>query len=915
MFEMAPSIKLPLCLLLFASMVSSARSASILGTPVVRTLGCLPGRECLACADLGVIADVETCRPCCEKGGMEQSCADPSCLSCFASRNSTMLGDLDGSSSTCDLYHRCNTTECTSPQPPGVKKTGICNHFKDDMSCCADNAVSDDLKSAFEATQGFLIGLFQKCSACEEAWQRVFCAASCSPAQATFLRHEAIGSKNNAVGYSLKIHSSLAIGLWRSCQDDDSAPPENILFKILCDQGDEKKSAKKFVEDNIVEISIPGTTGSFSMEVVDDEESGLGVQDLGMYDGHNYAIYQFCSNKEDTLVSSARYTIFRVGLLFTGAWLGNYLHLKHVLWLPESGIFIILGMLYGMGSLIVLGPSAAQDLSFDPDMLTLVLLPPIIFYSGFSMQHGNFGANLSEIIIFALFGTLMSTLIVGMTLYGARGIGGDYPSEMNIWESFAFAALISAVDPVATLATFSALKVDPNIEVLVFGESLLNDAVSIVIYKSFAKFTRYGGITSHFTVEDAVFKFIALLFGSIAVGFGIGSFHALVFKYTFFKHTAVLEIIVFLTLAYSSFVIAEMFHFSGIVASLLHGTMAGIFVKPNMSEEGHQRAHILTNTLASLADMMIFLLTGLVTVVNYKAISWNFTVVVLVIILVARFVSVFPLVAILNLCRSPERKIPWTHATIMWWSGLRGAIAIGLCAGIPTHLRHTMMSTTVLIVLFTVFVLGGGTPAILKCSKIGMGKDAPEAHGELHKSMRRLHIGMSKILCNYDEDNDGVDDRYESEEYLSELPGHEGGTKRQSKGSKKVHPMLVTGNGMGSPTTSMKTSVKTWAPLSKEDSGDPNGDSKTGISGDEVVEKEDGVSPAEKTKALKRSGSMSYVKIIKSEVSDDKTMKKFMALMKEYKNGKVSGPKAVEEAKVILKGCPKSLEIVSEIFH
>merc|ERR1719426_671199 len=109
------------------------------------------------------------------------------------------------------------------------------------------------------------------------------------------------------------------------------------------------------------------------------------------------------------------------------------------------------------------------------------------------MHHSNFGANLTEIVVLAVVGTIVSTFGLGFILHSLAGINFfDYPKELGIFESLAFAALISAVDPVATLATFDALRVDPNVEVLIFGESLLNDAVAIVLYKSFAKFAQYG---------------------------------------------------------------------------------------------------------------------------------------------------------------------------------------------------------------------------------------------------------------------------------------------------------------------------------------------------------------------------------------------------------------------------------------
>lgn len=908
---------------------------NIPSTCAVKPEHCLPNVKCLICEDTFIIEQIENCKTCCETESVGQCSAQ--CKKCFLTRNSTIQGDLDGSGSTCDLYSRCkgNSSECRSSYttlPLVVPANHPCSYYKEGKSCCGN--LDKEVQETLETIKGKMLGLFDKCESCGEAWERVFCAASCSPHQASFVRQSNNG--DGTLGYTLNLHKDLAIALWRSCQDDDKKPESidtyPVVFKIDINLGSEGKNAVKFAEDpNIISLSVPTIQNNFLINVVDDENNGLTERGLGLYGNNEFHVYEFCYSRKDTLVSSASYTIFRVMLLFTGAWIGNYLHLNHILWLPESGVFIILGLIYGAGSLWLMGPSAASELSFDPDMLTLVLLPPIIFYSGFSMEHSNFGANLNEILIFAFFGTLISTTTVGLTIFNCKGIGGDYPSNINIWESFAFAALISAVDPVATLATFSALKVDPNLEVLVFGESLLNDAVSIVIFKSFAKFTKYGGITPYFGVEDAVLKFISLSIGSIAIGFGVGAFHALVFKFTFFKHTAVLEILVFLTLAYSSFLIAEMFHFSGIVASLIHGAMAAVFVKPNMSYEGHQRATILTNTLASLADMLIFLLTGLVTVVNYQDLSWGLTVVTLIAILVARFLAVFPLVVLVNLCRKPERKISKEHAIIMWWSGLRGAIAIGLCAGVPTPLKHQFMSTTVVIVLFTVFFLGGGTPTLLKTLKIGMGKNKPEAHGEISNSMKRITIQLTKILCNYDEDNDGIDDRYESAEYLEHEDLQIPGTIRHVPKQKKNAKIKVNGVEF-KPTDSNKQSIKGWAPLNKkqneeelkvaqEASKEEVLKSKAGKSKNKIVpivtvnsEEMIGInSPTNKMPQRSKVQSTGLAKLMKCDVND-KDLDRFLVIFKDFKDGNIDSATAREGSKKILKGNKEAMGLLKEIF-
>eukprot|EP00949_MAST-11_sp_MAST-11-sp1_P001529 g1529.t1 len=666
------------------------------------------------------------------------------------------------------------------------------------MTCCpATNENIEKIEKVLESAQKSLAGIFDRCAACADAWGRVFCALNCHPRQSNFVSLDSAQQK-----IVLRMHNVLALTLWQSCQSDDTFAFKGknaIQFRVKMREEHkditlESKRAEIFVSEDVSMFALSYfSSPSFpiAINVTTEHESSLTGQDLGDEvsggggahrrrlasagggGGGTYKTYrvtQYCDSGVDTLKAAAISIVSQVALIYIGSLIGNWLHVKHIFILPESGVFIILGMIYGAVYLALNGPSAAADLQFNADFLTIGLLPPIIFYSGFAMEHANFIVNLRDIIVLAVFGTLISTFFVGYSLWGISEIGSVWdfppPEDILIWETLAFAALICAVDPVATLATFAALKVDPSVEVLVFGEALLNDAVAIVLFKSFSTFAKFRGVTEHFGYVDAFLQFLALTFGSLAIGSLLGVIHALTFKFTFFKHTAVLEIITFLSCAYASFLVAEAFHFSGIIASLLHGMIAATFVKPNMSREGHQRAFILTNTLASFADMMIFIMTGIVSVVSMADISWAFTLFTLILIIIGRAISVYPLVAILNLCRKKDRKIPCSGSTVLWFAGLRGAIAIGLCASVPSPLRQMMNSTTILIVLFTVFFMGGGTAPVLKALKIKMGKDVGKmADVQVSERTRKMGIALTKILCNYDEDGDGIDDRYETEEY------------------------------------------------------------------------------------------------------------------------------------------------------
>jgi NhaP-type Na+/H+ or K+/H+ antiporter len=161
----------------------------------------------------------------------------------------------------------------------------------------------------------------------------------------------------------------------------------------------------------------------------------------------------------------------------------------HFWWMTESGFAILVGMALGLALWIY---AATQDdpvkevrtleaLQFDPEIFTLVLLPPIIFDSGYHLNHRFFFSNIGSICIFAFLGTVVAFGVLALGLY--YGLGGAN-GLLTPLEACAFGALISAVDPVATLCIFSSTGADPKLNALIFGESVLNDAVAIVRARS-----------------------------------------------------------------------------------------------------------------------------------------------------------------------------------------------------------------------------------------------------------------------------------------------------------------------------------------------------------------------------------------------------------------------------------------------
>jgi NhaP-type Na+/H+ or K+/H+ antiporter len=186
--------------------------------------------------------------------------------------------------------------------------------------------------------------------------------------------------------------------------------------------------------------------------------------------------------------------------------------------IPESGVTVVLGVVLGLVFAKLMPGEVAAAAVFNQEVFYFVLLPIIIFESGYSLDKAPFRDNFLAINVFAIFGTVISALVIGaiVLLASRSGIGPVLAPE----EAFAFASLLSATDPVATLTVFGALGVEPTLNALVYGESVLNDAVGIVLYQTCAKL-----ITAPVTdsaIVSAMITFLTVLFGACLVGLAVG---------------------------------------------------------------------------------------------------------------------------------------------------------------------------------------------------------------------------------------------------------------------------------------------------------------------------------------------------------------------------------------------------------
>ena len=238
--------------------------------------------------------------------------------------------------------------------------------------------------------------------------------------------------------------------------------------------------------------------------------------------------------------------------------------------IPESCLLIIIGLL--VGTLVYL-TNYKLNLEFTPSTFFLYLLPPIMLEAAFSLHDRSVYENLGTILLYAVVGTIMNCFTIGIVIFGFSKLGLFAPEvyqDLTMTRSLLFSALISAVDPVAVLAIFAEIGVNPVLYFLVFGESLLNDAVTVVLYRTMAAFTEMEAITA-LEIFKGFLSFFIVSLGGVLIGLIFGVITALLTRLT--TSVRVMEPLAILFLAYASYLTAEVFEFSGIIGIITCGVI------------------------------------------------------------------------------------------------------------------------------------------------------------------------------------------------------------------------------------------------------------------------------------------------------------------------------------------------------
>lgn len=333
----------------------------------------------------------------------------------------------------------------------------------------------------------------------------------------------------------------------------------------------------------------------------------------------------------------------------------------------------------------------SAGLQLTRELIFNTLLPPLVFEAAFQLPWKPLRRDLPVILLLATLGVLLAAALTTVGMHYAAG----WP-----WlAALVFGSLIAATDPVSVIAAFKECGIHGRLRILMEAESLFNDGTAAVAFGIAVALA----IGQHSSALQIARTLIVVVGGGIGSGALVAGAILLLARST---EDRLIEITFTTVAAYGSFLLAEHFHLSGILATLTAAIMLGnIGSLGAITADGREAVEAFWEYAAFVANSLIFLLLGLQLAQQKFFALWMPAAAAVVIVILGRALAVYPICWLFS--RSALR-VEWEHQNLLFWGGLRGALALALALGLPLDmpLRNDIITVSFAVVASSIFVQG-----------------------------------------------------------------------------------------------------------------------------------------------------------------------------------------------------------------
>jgi len=364
------------------------------------------------------------------------------------------------------------------------------------------------------------------------------------------------------------------------------------------------------------------------------------------------------------------------------------------------------------------------QLPFDPQLILVLVLPPILYQAALLTSWRDFKANMRTIGLLAIGLVIVTTLAVGAVL---KFVVPEIP-----WAAaFVLGAIVSPPDAVAATAILSLLKIPRRVVTVLEGESLVNDASGLVLYK----FAVAAVLTGTFSLFDASVQFVGVSIGGVAIGILMGLLFVFIHRHL---GDTFIEVLTTLSVPYIAYILAESLHTSGVLAVVAAGLVRGRYAPEIVSAEMRIIARSVWNLLVFLLNSLVFILIGTqlsgiagrLSAYTTAQLFYYGTLVAAVAIFV-RFGWIYLVTYLPRMLSRSFRKhhaaLPEAEVFIMSWCGMRGIVSVAAALALPLLMddgspfpqRDLIIFLTYVVIAATLLLQGLTLPPLIRRLQVG----------------------------------------------------------------------------------------------------------------------------------------------------------------------------------------------------
>ena len=368
--------------------------------------------------------------------------------------------------------------------------------------------------------------------------------------------------------------------------------------------------------------------------------------------------------------------------------------------LPSASVLVLAGIA------LALVPGL-PDVEFDPDLVMVLFLPPLLLAGAYFTVWLDFRANLRIILQLAVGAVAVTTLLVGVVTH-------FFFPALPLAACFALGAIISPPDAVAARAVLDHLNVPPRVAVLLEGESLINDASGLVLLR----FAVAAALTGTFSASAAAASFVYV--SAIGIGTGLVLGWICAFVAARLTDTRLTVVWTFLS-AWAAYLLADRLHVSGVLSTVACGLVLGRLQHKALSAASRVQALAVWSVVTFVMEALVFVLVGLALrgVLHRFGADWGAVLSLLpaasaifAVLVLARFAWIFPTAyiprALIPSLRKRDPYPPLAVPLVMSWAGMRGVVSLAAALSLPEIFpgRDIIMFVTFCVVAATIVALG-----------------------------------------------------------------------------------------------------------------------------------------------------------------------------------------------------------------